>query len=92
MLVSRKKKWKNIHLIWQFNSKARDVFGSGWVWLFEYAGHLHVLQFRNHDAPIGLGPAITPLFGLDLWEHAYYLDYQDDREVSFYFYVFSPLI
>eukprot|EP00008_Paramoeba_atlantica_P012342 CAMPEP_0201479674 /NCGR_PEP_ID=MMETSP0151_2-20130828/4335_1 /ASSEMBLY_ACC=CAM_ASM_000257 /TAXON_ID=200890 /ORGANISM="Paramoeba atlantica, Strain 621/1 / CCAP 1560/9" /LENGTH=197 /DNA_ID=CAMNT_0047861271 /DNA_START=256 /DNA_END=849 /DNA_ORIENTATION=- len=64
----------------KFNTEARNTFGSGWVWLFESAGHLHVMKFQNAETPIGLGPAITPLLGLDLWEHAYYLDYHNDRE------------
>ena len=58
-------------------------FGSGWAWLIVGAdGALHVTSTPNQDAPIMQGVAEvngTPILGLDVWEHAYYLNYQNRR-------------
>ena len=57
---------------------AASLFGSGWVWLAqEESGKLCILPCRNGDNPIR--HKMTPLYGIDVWEHAYYLDYQNRR-------------
>ena len=56
---------------------ALGVFGSGWVWLVEDRGILRVSVTANADTPIAHGQ--VPLLVLDVWEHAYYLDYQSRR-------------
>ena len=62
----------------QFASAATGVFGSGWVWLALDADFkLVVTTTPNQDSPIMQG--ITPILGLDVWEHAYYLKYQNRR-------------
>ena len=53
-------------------------FGSGWAWLVEDDGKLRVIETSNADNPLVLG--MTPLLAVDVWEHAYYLDYQNRRE------------
>lgn len=58
-----------------FQQAALGVFGSGWVWLLP---NLDITTSANQDSPISDG--ITPLLGLDVWEHAYYLDYQNRRQ------------
>lgn len=62
----------------QFEKAGTTLFGSGWVWLStDYNGHLHITQHRNADNPLRHG--LTPLLTMDVWEHAYYLDYQNRR-------------
>ena len=61
----------------QFVKVTSDLFGSGWVWLVVDGGRLAIAATRNADLP--LIRQQTPLFTLDLWEHAYYLDYQNRR-------------
>ncbi len=57
---------------------AAALFGSGWVWLAqEETGKLNILNCPNGDNPIR--HHMTPLYGIDVWEHAYYLDYQNRR-------------
>ena len=57
---------------------AASLFGSGWVWLAqEESGKLSILKCHNGDNPIR--HRMTPLYGIDVWEHAYYLDYQNRR-------------
>lgn len=59
----------------QFNAKGLSVFGSGWVWL---QPDLSIVTTPNQDSPLNSGgPA--PILGLDVWEHAYYLDYTYKR-------------
>ena len=60
-----------------FAKAAATRFGSGWAWLVDRDGHLEVLSTANQDTPIELG--LKPLLGLDVWEHAYYLHYQNRR-------------
>lgn len=61
-----------------FTSAAMARFGSGWAWLLVTSGgKLEVLSTPNQDSPIMLG--YRPVLGLDLWEHAYYLKYQNRR-------------
>ena len=62
----------------EFESAATGQFGSGWAWLVADAdGKLHVYGMPNQDSPYMQGH--TPLLGLDVWEHAYYLKYQNKR-------------
>ncbi len=62
----------------QFNKAAVSVFGSGWAWLvLDKSGKLKIVTTANQDTPITEG--LTPLLGLDVWEHAYYLKYQNRR-------------
>lgn len=64
------------HFVDEFSQKALGVFGSGWVWL---QPDLEILTTPNQDTPINGGFA-SPLLGLDVWEHAYYLDYKNKRD------------
>lgn len=62
----------------QFNNAAKKVFGSGWAWLCaDNAKKLVIISSPNQDSPISQG--LTPLLCLDIWEHAYYLKYQNKR-------------
>ncbi|NJL28075.1 MAG: superoxide dismutase [Thermoanaerobaculia bacterium] len=61
----------------QVNAAAMARFGSGWAWLAQSGGKLEVLSTANQDSPLSLGK--TPLLGVDVWEHAYYLHYQNRR-------------
>ena len=61
-----------------FNQNAAELFGSGWVWLAcDYEGQLYIVQEPNGGNPVTHG--LIPLLGIDVWEHAYYLDYQNLR-------------
>lgn len=60
-----------------FGAAATGQFGSGWAWLVANDGKLQVLGTANQDNPVMLG--MTPLLGIDVWEHAYYLKYQNKR-------------
>lgn len=61
-----------------FNTAAKTVFGSGWAWLSVNGnGDLLVTTTANQDSPLSAG--LTPIMGLDVWEHAYYLKYQNRR-------------
>jgi len=61
----------------QFTTTAMSVFGSGWAWLSLDNGVLNVEKSANQDSPFLEGR--TPILGLDVWEHAYYLTYQNRR-------------
>ncbi len=62
----------------QFTNASVTLFGSGWSWLVKNAdGSLEILQTSNADNPMRQGK--TPLLTCDVWEHAYYLDYQNRR-------------
>lgn len=88
-----------------FRRIAMERFGSGWAWLgMDYHGKIDIISTPNEDSPIMLG--YRPLLGIDLWEHAYYLNYQnrhadyinawwhviDWRKVSQLFDLYSELI
>ena len=60
-----------------FAKAAATRFGSGWAWLVENEGKLEVISTPNQDNPLMEGK--KPLLGLDVWEHAYYLNYQNRR-------------
>ena len=60
-----------------FGTAAKTRFGSGWAWLVVNNGKLQVYSTANQDSPIMQGH--TPILGLDVWEHAYYLNYQNRR-------------
>ena len=61
-----------------FEAKGVGLFGSGWVWLQANAeGELSIGQYSNADNPIAHG--LKPILTFDVWEHAYYLDYQNKR-------------
>ena len=63
-----------------FSKAAATRFGSGWAWLCVKDGKLEVCSTPNQDNPImGHGCGGTPILGLDVWEHAYYLHYQNRR-------------
>lgn len=61
----------------EFEKAAIGRFGSGWVWLVKKGSGLVVASTANQDNPISDG--LTPILGLDVWEHAYYLKYQNRR-------------
>ena len=66
----------------KFNAAAATRFGSGWAWLCVLkGGKLEVCSTANQDNPLmpGVGCTGTPILGLDVWEHAYYLNYQNHR-------------
>ena len=60
-----------------FSSAAILLFGSGWAWLVSDHGHLEIMTTANQDSPLATGK--VPILGLDVWEHAYYLRYQNRR-------------
>jgi superoxide dismutase, Fe-Mn family len=61
----------------EFSKAATTRFGSGWAWLVVNNGELEVTSTPNQDSPLMEGK--TPVLGLDVWEHAYYLNYQNRR-------------
>ncbi len=61
----------------QFANAAATRFGSGWAWLLVAGGELAIESTPNQDSPLMEGK--TPILGLDVWEHAYYLHYQNRR-------------
>lgn len=65
----------------EFSKAAATRFGSGWAWLCEKGGKLEVCSSANQDNPLmpGVGCGGNPILGLDVWEHAYYLNYQNRR-------------
>ncbi|MFD2607942.1 superoxide dismutase [Mn] [Deinococcus taklimakanensis] len=67
----------------KFEDAAKTRFGSGWAWLVVQGGKLAVVSTANQDNPL-MGEAVagvsgTPILGVDVWEHAYYLNYQNKR-------------
>jgi Fe-Mn family superoxide dismutase len=60
----------------EFTAKSLSVFGSGWAWL---QPNMEIITTANQDTPIMQGHD-APLLGLDVWEHAYYLDYKNKRD------------
>jgi len=62
-----------------FRTAGATQFGSGWAWLVLRNDKLEIIKTANADTPVAHG--ITPLLTMDVWEHAYYLDYQNRRPV-----------
>ena len=60
-----------------FSNAAALLFGSGWAWLVVDRGELEIVTTPNQDSPLSQGK--IPIIGLDVWEHAYYLKYQNRR-------------
>jgi superoxide dismutase, Fe-Mn family len=77
------KKWGDLGKFKEeFNKAALGRFGSGWAWLIVNAsGELEIASTPNQDNPLmpGVGSSGSPILGLDVWEHAYYLKYQNRR-------------
>jgi superoxide dismutase, Fe-Mn family len=65
----------------QFSKAAATQFGSGWAWLCSTNGKLGVCSLANQDNPLmpSIGCGGVPILGIDVWEHAYYLNYQNRR-------------
>jgi Fe-Mn family superoxide dismutase len=61
----------------KFNAAAATRFGSGWAWLVKSGGKVDIYSTANQDSPVMEGK--FPVMGLDVWEHAYYLKYQNRR-------------
>ena len=61
----------------KFSETAALLFGSGWTWLVFSNGELEIMTTPNQDSPLSQGK--TPILGIDVWEHAYYLKYQNRR-------------
>jgi len=61
----------------EFSNAAKTQFGSGWAWLVLDNGELNITKTSNQDSPISKG--IIPILAIDIWEHAYYLKYQNKR-------------
>lgn len=61
----------------QFSQTATKIFGSGWEWLVVDNGEIKLMSTSNQDSPLTKG--LTPILGLDVWEHAYYLQYYNKR-------------
>ncbi len=61
----------------QFNQAGTKLFGSGWVWLVNEESKLKIITTPNQNSPIAQG--LYPIMGNDVWEHAYYLKYQNRR-------------
>lgn len=61
----------------EFSNAAATRFGSGWAWLVVDNGKLAITSTPNQDTPLSQGK--TPILGIDVWEHAYYLKYQNKR-------------
>ena len=62
----------------EFSAAAISLFGSGWTWLAkDKEGVLHIIKSSNAETPLTAG--YTPLMTIDVWEHAYYIDYRNRR-------------
>lgn len=79
LLAAIEKKWGSLdNFKKEFVTAGTGIFGSGWVWLAKDAnGNLSIIKGTNAENPLKQG--LTPLLGFDVWEHAYYLDYQNRR-------------
>ncbi|MBO4656781.1 MAG: superoxide dismutase [Bacteroidales bacterium] len=79
LLQQIEKQWRTLDAFKaEFEQKGVGLFGSGWVWLqANAAGELSIAQYAGADNPVAHG--LKPLLTFDVWEHAYYLDYQNRR-------------
>jgi superoxide dismutase, Fe-Mn family len=68
----------------EFSSAGNTVFGSGWVWLVwnPNSNSLQILKTSNADCPLTSSENLIPLLTMDVWEHAYYLNYQNLRSAN----------
>ncbi len=64
----------------EFVDKAKSIFGSGWLWLVQKGNKLELIPTHNQDNPLMVDKNVKILLGVDVWEHAYYLQYGPDRE------------
>lgn len=72
------KKWGSLEKFQEeFEAAGATRFGSGWAWLVVNSGELEIMSTANQDSPLTEGK--IPLLGIDVWEHAYYLKYQNKR-------------
>jgi Fe-Mn family superoxide dismutase len=72
------KKWETFETFKEeFENKANTLFGSGWTWLVLNKNELEIIQTTNQESP--LSGKMIPLITIDIWEHAYYLKYQNKR-------------
>ncbi len=62
----------------RFSGAAATLFGSGWVWLMHNGKGLEITATHNQDSPLSMG--FSPVLALDMWEHAYYLKYQNRKQ------------
>ncbi|GAK06472.1 superoxide dismutase [Geomicrobium sp. JCM 19038] len=78
LLAAIENKWGTFDAFQEeFTNTALGRFGSGWAWLVVKGGNLEIQNTLNQDSPLTEGK--TPVLGLDVWEHAYYLNYQNRR-------------
>ena len=79
LLAQIEKQWGSVEAFQsEFETKGVGLFGSGWVWLqADGAGELSIAQYVGADNPVRHG--LKPILTFDVWEHAYYLDYQNRR-------------
>ena len=79
LLAQIEKQWGSVEAFQAaFEAKGVSLFGSGWVWLqADGAGELSIAQYAGADNPVAHG--FKPVLTFDVWEHAYYLDYQNRR-------------
>ena len=64
----------------EFNAKALANFGSGWTWIVKNASNeLEIINTDDADT-VAVNPELTPILGCDVWEHAYYIDYRNNRK------------
>lgn len=79
LLAQVEKQWGTVEAFQaEFEAKGVSLFGSGWVWLqADASGELSIAQYAGADNPVAHG--LKPLLTCDVWEHAYYLDYQNRR-------------
>lgn len=79
LLAQIEKQWGSVEAFQsEFEAKGVGLFGSGWVWLqADASGELSIAQYGGADNPVKHG--LKPILTFDVWEHAYYLDYQNRR-------------
>ncbi len=79
LMAQIKKQWGSLDAFKaEFEQKGATLFGSGWVWLqADAAGNLSIAQYSGADNPVA--HSLKPILTFDVWEHAYYLDYQNRR-------------
>lgn len=79
LMVAMQQKWESFdNFCKEFNEAASTLFGSGWVWLAcDKDGHLYIISEQNAGNPLRDG--LIPILVLDVWEHAYYIDYRNRR-------------